>query len=594
MAGIRRYVKWIVSILYIGVSLGMIVTFRYIPNGISVLKIIPYIEEGNVSDYLTVLSVHFTTVFLVTSMMSTLGAKEEMVYHVDIVNRTLLEPVGCNFRDLSIYAFVTLAMEVAAFVCRSAYVVLLSAFMGTVIISWIFFKMIGIYFNKDRWREKIKKEIKEADDDSYMEALKQLHGVLGRNLEKRKMQILARNLALLIELKECYRNEKRGDAAECMLNEVILDRMCSQGGSIVLELYARILDVFTKEGKTRCLGALNELFMKYVVSNKDILTSRRSIEVLKTVYGFSENHPAIRSWRSKLQQQVKKLEEKDFEAPNDGFLRESRFLELAGEVCQARFLPIFDKMQVFDQDRLQFYEEIEGLVRCDEKRVGEPQGFRYLESPFDNGVIGLWEGFMEEKMRGGLFVQWFPRYATEYEGKSAGELLEEFFECYYRHVIENENSLMIYLHGYGYMKPQNPDVYDRMCICYLQGCAEQVMKGVPDIADKVAGLVARFWRESEEYKELVDLPEFYKSSFVHIGDFLLYADDSLANRRYNERPDGMLQFMESLVGKIQNPKIKVLDMRETFSGFVVTLEKLCPKYYSEEIVRKVKELVDLI
>lgn len=598
MAIIRKHATWIVSILYIGVSLGLIVAFQYMPDGASVLGIGPYIEEGNVSDYLTVLSVHFTTVFLVTSLMSTLGAKEELVYHVDIVKRTLLEPIGCNFRNLSIYAFETLAMEVAAFVCRSAYVVLLSAVMGTVIISWMFFKMIGIYFDKDRWREKIAKEIKGKDYDGYVEDLKQLHAVLGRNLEKGKMQPFARNLALLIELKVFYmdaddeEDRRRESAAECILNEVILDRMGSRGGSIFFELYARILDVFIKEEKTQCLGVLNKLFMEYVTANKDIRTSRHSIEVLKKLYDLSEEKPIFQNWISDLRQQVKELEEKDFKAPDDGPWGESRFLEVAREVCQTRFLPIFDGVHVCDQNRLQFYEEIEDLVRCDEKRIGETQGFQYLKSPFGDRFSGLWEGFMEDKMRGGLFVQWFPRYAIEYGGKFPDRLLSEFFDYYCIYAMENGGDPFNYLQWNSF-KPQNPEVYVEMCICYLQACAEQVMKGVPGIAEKVAELVAKFWENAKEYKEHVDLPEFYKSSFAHIGALLLYADDSLENRRYNERPEGMLQFMESLVGKIQTFEIEALDMKETFSGFVDTLEKLCSKYYSEEVVREVKGLVGL-
>ena len=144
MKGKKGLVPWMVSLVYIGAGIGLLAASRQAPEGFAILGTGPWIGEGNISDYLTVLSIHFTTVFLVTGLMSMLGAKEELVYHVDIVRETLLTPAGGSFRALSIYAFTTLAVAVAGLGGRSAYVVVVSAFVGTAAVTWMFFKMIGI------------------------------------------------------------------------------------------------------------------------------------------------------------------------------------------------------------------------------------------------------------------------------------------------------------------------------------------------------------------------------------------------------------------------------------------------------------------
>ena len=77
--------------------------------------------------------------------------------------------------------------------------------MEALAISYMFFKMIGIYFGKDGWRKKIWEKITKSDDDDYREALQQLYGVLGRNLEERDAESLTWNLAMLIRMKNCYR-----------------------------------------------------------------------------------------------------------------------------------------------------------------------------------------------------------------------------------------------------------------------------------------------------------------------------------------------------------------------------------------------------
>ena len=108
-----------------------------------------YIDENSISDYLAILSIHFTTVFLTTGLMSTLGAKEDLIYHVDIVQLILLKPVGRSFKALSVYSFLTIFWAVVAFVCRMSYLVIFATATGIVLVSYLFFKMIKIYFERD-------------------------------------------------------------------------------------------------------------------------------------------------------------------------------------------------------------------------------------------------------------------------------------------------------------------------------------------------------------------------------------------------------------------------------------------------------------
>lgn len=605
MGKIKTYIVGIVSALYTAASAGLLIASRQMPDGFAILGMGPYIGEGNISDYLAVLSIHATTVFLVTGLMSMLGVKEEMVFHVDIVQRTLLEPFGWNFRALSVYAFTTLAVAVAALAFRSSYVVVLSALVGTVVVTWMFFKMIGIYFGKDRWRKKILKEIMKKDWDYYREAMQRLYGVLRRDLAERDTETLARNLALLVELKTHYRKEsekagrsdreqneaeRRREAAACLIDDAM-----DGDGALALELYVRMLGIFTEEGKPGCAHALNGFFMDYVASHGGILEDRNREAVMRAVFDFDGDNPGIQEWIGELSGQAGMLAEEDFRVPALSASQESRFVRLARETCQARLLATFHDMRVcYDSfGRSLLYKEIEGLVACDEGRV-RGGGFRYPErihcDSNDGEDVYSWEHTVETGMREGLFVQWFPRYAALYGGDRACRLLEEFFDGYREHAKDGSEGTA-YAFEYYSVSPKDPEVFERMRICYLQGCAELVMEGVPGMAGTVAGMVAHFWEEAQSYRRPEELQELYRRSFRHIGEGLLYADDSRAGRGYNERPEGMLRFLELLAGNVRDSDTLRMDMGDTFGGFLDMLRGLCPGYYGEETVRKAEGVI---
>lgn len=631
MERLKESVAWIVSILFIAASLGLVAALKWLPDDFSIFGISPLIGNGwNVSDYLTILSIHFTTVFLTTGLMSMLGSKEEMVYHVDIVHRTLLRPCGRNFRDLSMYAFVTLGVAVAAFACRSAYVVILSALVGTVVISWVFFKMIGIYFGKKSWSRRIFREIVDSDENGYKASLQQLYGVFEKNLMERDVEALSRNLSLLMELKVYYENEHRGYIAKSMIIE-IMEQNERKADISAPELYVRILGIFTEDEsvrKQRCTSALNSFFMDYIAAHKELAADWRKNPMLRNVFDFSEENPGIKRWIEEIRKQVALLKEDGYSAQDNEWMEGSevsRFLGLAGEACKARFLATFYDMSVCKANiayPYEFHAEIEDLVRCDEKRAGDKdlgEDFWYLnglQGEENMGeVVYMWEFWTEMGLNEALFIQWFPRFVACYGGEKAGKLLQEFFSAYYVRV-RGEISLEKRIYGragntfrHAGISSEDPAVYEKMCVCYLQGCAEQVMKGVPGIAGAVAEMVADFWLDAQSYKSSDELPEFYRDSFRHIGNSLLYADDSEASRNYNERPEGMLQFMESLVSRIQGfgvpeacpadaedqepsmARAIPIDMENAFGGFIGKLKELCPKHYSEDTVRKVERMI---
>lgn len=617
--GIKWFEKsavWVVSILFIAVSFGMVIAFRMTRDSFSILGISSAVGEGNVSDYLAVLSIHFTTVFLTTGLMSTLGAKEELVYHVDIVHRTLLKPCGRNFRDLSVYAFVTLGMAVAAFACKSAYVVICCALAGTVVISWIFFKMIDIYFGKERWRRKIIQEIEESGAVEYKAILQQLYGIFAKNLEERDVESLSRNLALLMELKAHYKNGEnawRGIIAGNMTKE-IMEQNEKRADISALELYVRILGICTEDGNLECTFVLNSFFMDYVASHEDFVANWQKNDVLKSVFAFNENSPGIREWIAELRRQIALLEDKDYRAREDsvyGIRETSRFVELAGEVCKIRFLSsLFDMSctQDSDYEKMQFdtilHAEIEDLLRCDEKRV-ENDDFHYLSgfSMDENEGQTVYDYTWEDELNDALFIQWFPRYAVRYGGKKAGKIISDFFRAYMERYYQNQD------------QQQSRDVYETMCICYLQECAEQIVNRAPHIAaDTVGGMLHQFWQpntlglelDKKDDRSPKEQLEFYKFSFEQIGNCLLSDYDSNGTNAYHEKSKNLLAFMESLIGKwIRNYGDDVdddwwdlylydfifMDKKYVFGDFLDTLRGLSPEYYSEDVVAKVEELI---
>ena len=164
-----------------------------------------YIDGDNISNYLAILSIHFTAVFLTTGLMSTLGAKEDLVYHVDIVRRILLEPAGKSFKAYSVYAYLSLLWAVVALVFRAAYLVILAAVIGIVVVILLFFKMIRIYFEREKIKKDIKNSLKaEKDIEKLRHMFVELHLTIRNNVHEKKINPLVENIALLIELRQHF------------------------------------------------------------------------------------------------------------------------------------------------------------------------------------------------------------------------------------------------------------------------------------------------------------------------------------------------------------------------------------------------------
>ena len=81
----KAIVTMAINIGYSLLFIVLLIVYSNISSSFSVFGFGAYINDNNVSDYLTVLSIQFTTVFLTTGLMSMLGAEKRLIYHIDIV-----------------------------------------------------------------------------------------------------------------------------------------------------------------------------------------------------------------------------------------------------------------------------------------------------------------------------------------------------------------------------------------------------------------------------------------------------------------------------------------------------------------------------
>lgn len=155
------------------------------------------IDEQSLSNYIELVVLHFSIVFLTTSLMATLGEKDEVVYYKDIVKEKLLKPNGRSFYDLSTYAFATLVLSVSGLFFHKSYIVLLSALVGMIILVCIFYKMISIYFRRDEIKQRIEQSLYVEDKKKYEIQLRKLAEITEQNIEENDYEHAFENFRLI-------------------------------------------------------------------------------------------------------------------------------------------------------------------------------------------------------------------------------------------------------------------------------------------------------------------------------------------------------------------------------------------------------------
>ncbi len=642
-----KKITFLVSVIFLLIFLVLLIVYRRIPQSFDVWGFAAYIKDDNVSDYLTVLSIHFTTVFLTTGLMSTLGAKEDLIYHVDIVKLILLEPIGRSFRALSVYSFLTLFGAVVAFLLRDAYLVAFAAVAGIITVTWLFFKMIRIYFAREEEKEKQKEKLKKGQDLEH--ALPQLYLVIQNNMEERQMAPLVENIALLIELYQFFLKTEGQVDYEGRINdeiwgkeisykqheyvkdflEKILNNVKGVQNIYLPELYARIYDYFgVEKGRghqeaEKLLSECQSYTAKMLVDcmYDDSAGYKDELDhIMKTIYGISGE------LIDKYQEELKKLQSVAYTKTN--VLQEkSEFVKLAENIFKAKMTKTSNIVISCSDDgpwRKVFCDEIRELVEKDERRI-ESENIECSKELYyfkEEEPIYCSNHILSQENGDGCFARIFPRLAVDYAGDNACKVLKDFYyTCRDRYCDPDDAKLWQYYNSFdGYFDDYPDDLiwdiresyrytccyprdgvehtYTTMTCLFFQGCAELIMSGKgKNLIETVVDIVFDFWKMAQYYKQPEELPEFYQETFNYIGSRLLYMDDTSENENYNKHPEDVLEFVTKLIARCKKDDCPIPDRVRSFhegvilEEFLANLKHGIPKFYSEEVVEEFERIV---
>lgn len=605
----REITTW-VSILYSVVFIILLFAYQNLPISFEILGFNTYINGDNRSDYLAVLSIHFTTVFLTTGLMSTLGAKEDLIYHVDIVQLILLKPVGRSFKALSVYSFLTLFWATVSFVCRMSYLVIFATVAGIVLVSYLFFKMIKIYFERGEMKERIKTALKtENSIEQLHKELVRLHLIIRSNIDEKQIPQLVENMALLIELRQYYLQEDdpedwqsdlfiiaEGGKVPERRSSCVLDFLRASEDEIkdtqeisIFEIYVKIHERFLTEldnmpdkrkfiSKKRskryqskkvvlesCVESVEETLVTYWNEVRTNLPQNRC-DIVKRIYKIDDIlERLLKNYASQVAD-LKSIHDYQYV---DLFLGVSKYVDLATKIFKTRMAITPGKVSYDVMSGAEvYYDDIQVLINIDEQRIRNNEVVCSKAIYISNENSKYSRLLLSEENEEGSFARIFAGLARKYAGSNINKMLSCFYDAYNEIscVSDADRSWQYYSKFAGYSEdeledkwcelhygcppclyPRDEKTYETMMCLFFQGCAELIMSGCgKDFVNTVAQLVFHFWNTAQFYKEAESLPQFYIDTFYCIGRRLLYINDEPKDR-YNEHTEDVQSFISRLI-----------------------------------------------
>lgn len=159
------------------------------------------VNSENIGDYLSLFGTHCSVVFLTTSLMTMLSEKSKFVYHVDLVELVLINPLYYNFKTLVVYAMSSILWAMFGFLVKDGAKIIGGFIFGVVALVVLFWRMILIYYRRESHKNKIRRFVTdivkltkkiEKEEYQYREKLKEYNrnreelGEYNRNREKLK------------------------------------------------------------------------------------------------------------------------------------------------------------------------------------------------------------------------------------------------------------------------------------------------------------------------------------------------------------------------------------------------------------------------
>lgn len=566
------------------------------------------------SEYLTVISLHYTIVFLTTGLMSMLGAKEDYVYYVDIVKRQLLEPIGLNFKDLSWYSFLSIFISTIGFLVNSSFVVLYAASLGTTGVAIIFFKMIDIYFGREKWKIKVFNEIQAAQELKFQEHLREMDIIIKKNVYTLAVNAditsIADNLSFLFVL--LVENEADEDKQKYIKTIIrnAMELIKKNKDISQSEFFLYIIDAsksicklfFSKEKKSKSKNEKVQLhislyFMElFLRSSENFFLDDSIRDEMKALYGIDE-YNGLKTELDKQKEVVRLLCEKKEKSETviDG---KSKSLIECEKLLKLHLLSRYPKA-FLDNDAV--YDEIKQLFELQRfngeldldisSPVVEEEDYPDVELSA-NSMKELWlnqfegrrevvpititaeksEEYKKDEACSGRICFFIPEILFSIVGEERGVVILEELLTKEEHYPEED---------YYYISFEE-------AIYIYGGCADWIARHSSVV---VAEWLAKQYFESRYESDLdrysADKNVDYRmTAFRYVCiHWMLYAD---SQRRF--AADGMIRFWETII-RICNENSKMDFNNKYMKIFIDELENLTPSYYEEKVFTYLYEIL---
>lgn len=357
-------------------------------------------------DYLAVLGIMYSVIFITTSLLATLSNKDDVVYYENATDYVLINPPVFNFFGLSVMSYIVLAAATVSVVTGWTEVFITSFVLGIGFVIILFFKMTTIYFRRSRIRDILFSDFMRDVDlgrtEEAREKINHLYLNSLKSVDRKNFDICIENLEFLQEAEKCA--EIREYCVE------VIKKLLVQISSSDLFYFTRVMELFQDDRShesflkiTSMRHYVAQLLIDRVVNENDAVTlmSLYSIYVRETVEILRKMSDDAAARISEEKKEIHKAMYGEYViADADPDYYSALFREIYGDISEecallAEVMVLYEKLDTSWTERM---DEICALPDVLSQLWELEKQIDYTENPFRN-ELRSYRHFIEEYVR---------------------------------------------------------------------------------------------------------------------------------------------------------------------------------------------------
>lgn len=207
-----------------------------------------YVTNGKINSVLSsdaglsILIEQFASAFLLISVIAVLSDKNNVVLWENLIHLKLIEPIGFNLTDLSIYTFYILILSVVSYASERYFLLLILAGLEVVILTSMVFRILQVYFSNDLTRKKLKKKFMKCTVEEKYEKLERLAYKVLEKLNSRDLENLDDDVVFFLIGAEEFNDEHMKNMAFSLIEEISETNVY-----LLAKIFGKRKEHFTKE-----------------------------------------------------------------------------------------------------------------------------------------------------------------------------------------------------------------------------------------------------------------------------------------------------------------------------------------------------------